>query len=142
MYETTKLLSSSSLPTQGNLRLTFLGMLTSLQYHKQQLNQYNVINAIYNKLEIYWNWHLSSSSSISAILNSRYKITTFNNSEERNNYINQLQDLFLSYITNSYIIPNRTNENTSQNSRSYFLNMINNNHKFILLQKLQNLINQ
>ena len=99
MYEATKLLSSSSLPTQENLRLIFLGMLASLQYHKQQSNQYNIINEIYNKLEIYWNQHLSSLSSISAILNSCYKITTFNNSEEHNNYINQLQDLFLSYTT-------------------------------------------
>ena len=55
MYEAIKLLSLSSLLTQGDLYLTFLGMLASLQYHKQQLNQYNVINEIYNKLEIYWN---------------------------------------------------------------------------------------
>ena len=33
-------------------------------------------------------------------------------------------------MTNSYIIPNRTREMTSQNSRNYFLNMINNNHHF------------
>src|SRR3954452_7468682 len=129
MYEATKLLSSSLLPTQGDLRLTFLGMLASLQYYKQQSNQHNIIDAIYNKLEIYWNRHLSSSSSISAILDPRYKITTFSNLEERNNYINQLQNLFSSYTTNSHIIPNRTNENTLQNSRNYFLNMINNNHQ-------------
>jgi hypothetical protein len=129
MYEATKLLSSSLLPTQEDLRLTFLGMLASLQYYKQQSNQHNIIDAIYNKLDIYWNRHLSSSSSISAILDSRYKITTFSNLEERNNYINQLQNLFSSYTTNSHIIPNRTNENTLQNSRNYFLNMINNNHQ-------------
>src|SRR3954453_17522629 len=130
MYEATKLLSSSLLPTQGDLRLTFLGMLASLQYYKQQSNQHNIIDAIHNKLEIYWNRHLSSSSSISAILDSRYKITTFSNLEERNNYINQLQNLFSSYTTNSHIIPKRTNENALQNSRNYFLNMINNNHQF------------
>ena len=33
-----------------------------------------IIDAIYNKLETYWNRHLSNSSSISAILDPRYKI--------------------------------------------------------------------
>ena len=132
MYEATKLLSSSSLPTQGDLRLTFLGIMAFLQQYKQQSQQSNqhtmIIDAIYNKLETYWNRHLSNSSSISAILDSRYKITTFNNLEERNNCINHLQNLFSSYMVNSYTIPDRTREITSQGSRNYFLNMINSNH--------------
>ncbi len=33
-------------------------------------------------------------------------------------------------MTNSYTIPNRARTITSQNSRNYFLNMINNNHHF------------
>ena len=33
-------------------------------------------------------------------------------------------------MTNSYTIPNRARKITSQNSRNYFLNMINNNHHF------------
>ena len=41
--------------------------------------------------------HLSNSTSISAILDPHYKITTFNNLEERNNCINHLQNLFSSY---------------------------------------------
>ena len=68
----------------------FLGMLAFLQQHKQQSNQHAIIDAIYNKLEIYWNQHLSNSSSISAILDPRYKTTTFNNSVERNDCINHL----------------------------------------------------
>jgi hypothetical protein len=130
MYKATKLLSSSSLPTQRDLRLTFLGTLASLQHCKQQSNQSNVIDAIYNKLETYWNQHLSDSSSISAILDPRYKTTTFTNSVERNNCVNNLQNLFSLYVTNSLTIPNRTREVTSQNSRNYFLNIINNNQHF------------
>jgi hypothetical protein len=38
MYKATKLLSSSSLPTQGDLRLTFLGMLASLQQYNELSN--------------------------------------------------------------------------------------------------------
>ena len=129
IYKATKLLSSSSFPTQ-RVRLTFLGMLASLQHHRQQSNQHAIIDAIYNKLKIYWNQHLSNSSSISAILDLRYKTTTFNNSVERNDCINHLQSLFSLYMTNSYTIPNRTKKITSQNSRNYFLNMINNNHHF------------
>ena len=94
MYKATKLLSSSSFPIQGDLRLTFLGMLAFLQQHRQQSNQHAIIDAIYNKLEIYWNQHLSNSSSISAILDPHYKTTTFNNSVERDDCINHLQSLF------------------------------------------------
>src|SRR5438034_2191669 len=125
MYRATTLLSSSSSPTQGDLRLTFLGMLTSLQNH-QQSDQNDVINAIYNKLETYWNRHLSNSSAISAILDPRYKLSTFANSEECNNYVDYLQSLFSSYMSNFNITPNRMDEITPQDSRSYFLNIINN----------------
>ncbi len=124
MYKATKLLSSSSLPTQGDLRLTFLGMLASLQHHKEESNQPNIVNAIYNKLEIYWNRHLSESSSISALLDPRYKTTIFNDFTERNECIDQLKNLFSLYKTNTYT-PNRTNEETLQSSRNYFLNIIN-----------------
>ena len=130
MYKATKLLSSSSFPTQEDLRLTFLGMLASLQHYRQQSNQHAIIDVIYNKLETYWNQHLSNSSFISAILDPRYKTTTFNNSVERDDCINHLQSLFSSYMTNSYTIPNRARTTTSQNSRNYFLNIINNNHHF------------
>lgn len=129
MYEATKLLSSSSFPSQGDLRLTFLGIIAFLQQYKEQSDQLTMIDAIYNKLETYWNQHLSNSSSISAILDPRYKITTFNNLEERNNCINHLQSLFSSYMMiNSHTIPDRIREITSQGSRNYFLNMINSNH--------------
>ena len=82
-----------------------------LQQYKQQSNQYTIIiDAIYNKLETYWNQHLSNSSSISAILDSRYKTTSFNNLVKRNDCINHLQSLFSLYMTNSYTIPDRTRE--------------------------------
>lgn len=125
MYKATKLLSSTTSPTQGDLRLTFLGMLASLQYHKEQSNQHDIVDSIYNKLEIYWNRHLSDSSSVSAILDPRYKTTTFNDLSEHNECIDHLKTLFSSY-TNTHIITNRTtNEETIQSSRNYFLNMIN-----------------
>ena len=125
MYKATKLLSSTSSPTQGDLRLTFLGMLASLQHYNNQFNQHNIVDAIYAKLEIYWNRHLSDSSSVSAILDPRYKITIFNNLAERNECIDHLKSLFSSYTTNPHITPNRTSEETLQNSRNYFLNIIN-----------------
>ena len=80
---------------------------------------------LYNKLEIYWIRHLTESSSVSALLDSRYKLTTFNNLSERNECIEHLKNLFSSYTTNPHTIPNRTNEEILQNSRNYFLNIIN-----------------
>jgi hypothetical protein len=131
MHKATTLLSSSLFPTQGDLRLVFLGMLTFLKNYQQQSSdssQNGIVDAIHDKLEIYWNRHLSESSSISAILDPRYKLSTFTDLEERNNYIDHLQTLFTLYISNnSHIIPNRTGGNISQDSRNYFLNMINNN---------------
>src|SRR5436305_13391543 len=44
------------------------------------------------------------------------------------------------YFYHTQLIPNRTNENTSQNPRSYFLNMINNNHQFHSFTKTPNLM--
>src|SRR5437764_7976426 len=110
MYKATKLLSSSSLPIQGDLQLTFLGILASLQHYNNQSNQHNIVDAIHIKLEIYWNRHLFDSFSISAILDSCYKITIFNNLAEHNECIDQLKSLFFSYTTNSHITPNRTSE--------------------------------
>ena len=46
MYKATKLLSLISLPTQGDLQLTFLGMLASLQHYNNQFNQHNIVDAI------------------------------------------------------------------------------------------------
>lgn len=132
MYKATTLLSSSSLPIQGDLRLTFLGMMASLQHHQQQSNQKDVINAIHNKLETYWNRHLSNSSAISAILDPRYKLSTFNNLEDRKYYIDHLKTLFSSYKPNSYTVPDRINEET-HDSRNYFLNMINNNQNNFII---------
>lgn len=134
MNKATKLLSTSSSPTQGDLRLTFLGMLASLEQYNGRSSQQNIVNAISNKLEIYWNRHLSDSSSISAILDPRYKITLFNNLADRNDCIEHLKNLFSSYITNHHITPNRTSEETLQNSRNYFLNMI--NHQTTISQQI------
>jgi hypothetical protein len=125
MYKATILLLSTLTPIQGDLRLAFLGMLTSLQRQQQS----DLANAIYEKLETYWNRHLSNSSAIFAILDLRYKLTTFYDQEEHKNYINYLQTLFSLYISNSQITPNTTNV-TSQDSRTYFLNMINNSQDY------------
>lgn len=135
MYKATILLSSSTLPTQGDLRLTFLGIMASLQQYQQQSN---VANAIYNKLKSYWNKYLSDSSAISAILDPRYKLSTFNNQEERKNYIDCLQNLFSSYIPSSYTRQNQTNIEV-QDSRSYFLNIINNNQSNSFVNHSNNL---
>jgi hypothetical protein len=136
MYRATILLSSTLTPTQEDLCLTFLGMLASLQCQQQS----DLANAIYEKLETYWNRHLSNSSAISAILDPRYKLTTFYDQEEHKNYINYLQTLFSSYISNSQITPNTTNA-TSQDSRTYFLNMINNSQDYAESQEYDEINN-
>src|ERR1043165_7106137 len=76
MYVATNLLSTTSSPTQGDLRLSFLGMFTSLKNNMRISSQSKkqVAAAILQKLERYWELHLSESSSISAILDLRYKL--------------------------------------------------------------------
>lgn len=95
-------------------------MLASLQHQQQS----DLANAIYEKLEAYWNRHISNSSAISVILDPHYKLTTFNDQEECKNYINHLQTLFSLYKSDSQITPSTTNV-ALQDSRTYYLNIIN-----------------
>src|SRR6266498_2481368 len=77
MYIATNLLSTTSSLTQEDLRLSFLGMFTSLKNRMRTSSQSKkqVAATILQKLEKYWELHLSESSSISAILNPCYKLT-------------------------------------------------------------------
>ncbi|CAJ0884082.1 3504_t:CDS:2 [Entrophospora sp. SA101] len=78
MYEATKLSSSSSYPTMGDVRLAFIGMFTTLDHYLDaQLQQSMIASSISVKLDEYWRIFLDQSPSLSAILGPRTKLTTF-----------------------------------------------------------------
>jgi hypothetical protein len=128
MYVATTLLSTTSSPTQGDLRLCFLGMFTSLKNHMRTSSESKkqVAAAILQKLEKYWELHLSESSSISAILDPHYKTTIFTNEEEKGQSIKLLYNLYEAYSPDS-IITEKTSSRLSglSSSRNFFLNIIN-----------------
>ncbi|CAH1764397.1 11443_t:CDS:2, partial [Entrophospora sp. SA101] len=69
MYEATKLSSSSSYPTMGDVRLAFIGMFTTLDHYLDaQLQQSMIASSISVKLDEYWRIFLDQSPSLSAIL--------------------------------------------------------------------------
>jgi hypothetical protein len=146
MYVATNLLSTTSSPTQGNLRLSFLGMFTSLKNNMRTSSQSKkqVAAAILQKLERYWELHLSESSSISAILDPRYKTTIFINEEEKEQSIQHLYRLYETYKPD-YIVPKETSSETlGLSSRNFFLNIINpnlNSHSNPNFEEVQHYLN-
>jgi len=124
MYEATNLLSSSSNPSQGDIRLAFIGMFAKLnQYRRGSHLQKQIASAIYEKLLKYWKKHLDQSSIISSLLDPRYKCSAFKDDKVQD-AIKILQEMFLSYIpSNAQQIPK-----TKTTSRDYFLNILNNNN--------------
>jgi hypothetical protein len=124
MYEATKLLSSSSNPTQGDIRLSFTGMFTQLNHYKRGSHSQNQIaSAIYDKLSQYWNLHLDQSSIISSLLDPRYKCSIFENGNKQES-IKILQEVFSLYSP----LNTQPTSNTQMSSRDYFLNILNNNN--------------
>ena len=127
MYEATKLLLSSSNPTQGDIRLAFKGMFKKLNYYKRgdHHTQKEIASAIYDKLKIYWNRHLNQSSVISSILDPRYKISLFGGDTNNLSEItSNLQELYATYFP----LNNQTISRPKLSSRDYFLNLLNQNN--------------
>jgi hypothetical protein len=129
MYVATNLLSTTSSPTQGDLQLSFLGMFTSLKNNMKTSSQSRkqVAAAILQKLERYWILHLSESSSISAILDPRYKTTIFVNEKEKEQSIQHLHRLYEAYKPDFIVSKNTSFETSGLSSRNFFLNIINPN---------------
>src|SRR6266498_3418567 len=126
MYIATNLLSTTSSLTQEDLRLSFLGMFTSLKNRMRTSSQSKkqVAAAILQKLEKYWELHLSESSSISAILDPHYKLTIFTKEEEKEQTIQLLYNL---YKPESMVSEKTSSESLGLSSRNFFLNIINPN---------------
>ena len=74
MYEATQLLSSSLNPTQGDIRLVFVGMFKKLNQYQRRghYTQKEIVLAIYNKLKKYWDDHLNYTFTISLVLDLHY----------------------------------------------------------------------
>ena len=84
IYEATKLLSGSSYPTQGDLRMAFtiiIDMLESKMDENPPTTQSLVATAMNSKLTDYWTY-LNKSSTISAIIDPSHKLGTFENINE------------------------------------------------------------
>ena len=129
IYVATNLVPTTSSPTQGNLRLSFLGMFTSLKNNMRTSSQSKkqVVATILQKLERYWELHLSESSLISAILNLHYKTIIFINEKEKEQNIQHLYRLYETYKSD-YIVPKEISSKTlGLFLCNFFLNIINSN---------------
>src|SRR5690242_17095106 len=101
MYKATKLLSSSSYPTMGDVRLAFIGTFTTLDHYLDaQLQQSMIASSISVKLDEYWRLFLDKSSSLSAVLDPRTKLNTFGRfgaNNTMNEVIQELQNIISIY---------------------------------------------
>ncbi|CAG8791034.1 4186_t:CDS:2, partial [Racocetra persica] len=94
IYHVTIMLSSSTLPTQGDLHMIFCGLIIHLNNSENpEINsQYTVASAMKGKFTSYWA-HLSESSTISGLLDLCNKLSTFD-IYERKQAINKLHELY------------------------------------------------
>jgi len=119
IHEATNLLSGSSYPTQGDLRIAFtiiMEMLESKMDESPPTTQSLVASAMNCKLSDYW-IHLNESSTISAIIDPSSKLDTFNESD-MSNVRKTFEDKYKNYITTSSTAVLIEEEESS--SRSYF----------------------
>lgn len=127
MYEATKLLSSSSYPTMGDVRLAFIGMFTTLDHYLNvDLQQSMIASSISVKLDEYWSLFLNKSSSLSAILDSRTKTTTFGRLGTNNNtneVIQELQNIISIYSHQENVVTTNIQKKTNS-ARNYFYNIV------------------
>src|ERR1700722_15160725 len=90
------MLSSSSSPTQGDLRIIFCELIQHLNKHtNSDYSQSTVANAIKIKLESYWP-NLNYSSMVSGLLDLRNKLVTYD-FNERVQAINMLRHIYGKY---------------------------------------------
>ncbi|CAG8846940.1 9488_t:CDS:2, partial [Racocetra persica] len=78
IYHATIMLSSSTLPTQGDLRMVFRGLITHLNNNENpEVNtQYTIASVMKTKFASYW-VHLNESSTISGLLELHNKLSTY-----------------------------------------------------------------
>ena len=119
IYEATKLLSSSSHPTQGDLRIAFtiiMEMLELKMIKDPPTTQSLIATAMNNKLADYWDY-LDKNSIISAIIDPSHKLETFD--EIHLNEVKQFfKEKYKSYMTTTTSSTILVAEESS--SRSYF----------------------
>ncbi|CAG8600367.1 7255_t:CDS:2 [Paraglomus occultum] len=121
IYKATELLSSSTYPSQGDIRIVFIGLLRHLQDHSTNGNsQQTVASAIRTKLDEYWTT-VDSTTYIGTILDPRYKLSVFEESQ-RPTIMQLLQDKHDEYSP-SIVTP----APARQSNRDYFRNLVNNN---------------
>lgn len=127
MYEATKLLSSSSYPTMGDVRLVFIGIFTALdRYLEAHLQQSMIASSISVKLDEYWSLYLDKSSSLSAILDPRTKSTTFVTNNTTNEIIQELQNIISIYSHQENIVTTNV-QKKSNSARNYFYSIVHQN---------------
>ncbi|CAG8647225.1 22753_t:CDS:2 [Cetraspora pellucida] len=97
MYHATAMLSSSTVPTQGDLRMIFHSLILHLNDNENPVvnTQHAVANVMKAKFISYW-VHLNESSTISGLLDPYNKLLTYEISE-REQAINQLHEMYKNY---------------------------------------------
>ncbi|CAG8835078.1 997_t:CDS:2, partial [Racocetra persica] len=97
MYHATIMLSSSTLPTQGDLRMIFHSLIIHLNNNESpEINsQHAVASAMKVKFTSYWA-HLNESSTISGLLDPCNKLSTFD-IYEHEEAINKLHEIHKKY---------------------------------------------
>ncbi|CAG8761029.1 3427_t:CDS:2, partial [Racocetra persica] len=97
MYHATIMLSSPTLPTQGDLRLIFRGLIIHLNNNENPVinTQHAVANAMKVKFILYWAY-LNELSAISGLLDPHNKLSTYNITE-REQTINKLYEVYQIY---------------------------------------------
>jgi hypothetical protein len=127
MYKATKLLSSSSYPTMGDVRLAFIGMFTALDNClNADLQQSMIASSISIKLDEYWSLFLDRSSSLSAFLDPRTKSTTFITNNTTNEMIQELQNIISIYSRQENVVATNI-QKKSNAARNYFYSIVHQN---------------
>ena len=121
IYEATKLLSDSSYPTQGDLRIAFTIIMEIIELKSiadPPTMQSLIANAMKDKISNYWNY-LDQNSTISAIIDPSHKLETFN--EVNLDEIKKIfEEKYKEYLTTTTISSEKLVEEDSNSSRSYF----------------------
>jgi len=115
IYKATELLSGSTYPTLGDMRMVMLSLLAHLQHHSTVNSQAAVAEAIKAKLEAYWPI-LKEASVLGAMLDPRSKLSGFA-SDERPNAVATLEEIYEEYNRNGETL---TEPNKPMSARALF----------------------
>ncbi|CAG8740925.1 29790_t:CDS:2, partial [Racocetra persica] len=120
----TKILSETSYPGHGDIRFIFSGLQKFLANYIGQNDSTQSLAAslIYQKIEEYWST-MDTSSMISAVLDPRAKLWTFDHPERGERARDAVQGILDQYINPQTFV--NSDENEIQAIRQYFLNLCN-----------------